>query len=94
MKKRPKGFLAENVISHDSEIFDYITELHGYLWQIIRAVKPEARGLINMYLDDVVQQLHNVEPPLERKEGGAKEACHLGCWFEIDGYCLLVECDG
>jgi len=35
MKKRPDGFLAEGNIDHNSEIFDYIKELHTEMWKII-----------------------------------------------------------
>lgn len=35
MKNRPDGFLAEDKISHVSEIFDYVRELHLYLWRVV-----------------------------------------------------------
>ena len=44
MRKRPLYFLGPDKLDQDSEIFDYITELHDYLWDIVRAVKPGASG--------------------------------------------------
>ena len=56
MKKRPDGFLSEENISHDSEIFDYIKELHGYLWKFIRTQNPGASGS----LDDILVEPQEV----------------------------------
>jgi hypothetical protein len=51
MKKRPVGFLAYDKISYDSEIFDYIQELHEYLWMFIRIHIKSASGNLEDYLD-------------------------------------------
>jgi len=51
MKDRPYGFLAEDKIDSNSEIFDYIRELHNYLWEYIRRVMPSASGCLNDYVD-------------------------------------------
>ena len=50
MKQRPSGFLSEENISHESEIFDYIRELHEYLWLFVRCEIPEAQGNLSDYL--------------------------------------------
>lgn len=54
MKKRSNGFLSEKYISHDSEQFDYIVELHQYLWRFIRTLIPGASGPIDQYLDAAI----------------------------------------
>ena len=51
MKPRPDGFLAQDKIDQDSEIFDYIRELHNYLWEYVRRVIPGASGWLNDYVD-------------------------------------------
>lgn len=65
MKKRPLYYLSDEHISHNSEAFDYIKELHEYLWTIIRIVKPGASGQINDYLDEVITK---IKPHLEESE--------------------------
>lgn len=57
MKKRPKGFLSDEIISHDSEQFDYIVELHEYLWRFVRCVSPEASGNLKDFLDESIEKL-------------------------------------
>ena len=56
MKVRTKGFLRDELINHKSEQFDYISELHDYLWRFIRCEFPDAGGNIIDYLDVVLQQ--------------------------------------
>ena len=56
MKIRPSGFLAEDKINHDSEIFDYIKELHEYLWRFVRVQFPFAGGKLDKYLDVAIEQ--------------------------------------
>ena len=52
MIKRTPGFLSDNNISHnDSEIFDYIKELHEYLWRFVRVSIPRASGKLNDFVD-------------------------------------------
>jgi hypothetical protein len=51
MKDRPYGFLSEEKIDSDSEIFDYIKELHQYLWEYINRVIPSASGNLHDYAD-------------------------------------------
>jgi hypothetical protein len=57
VKQRPRGFMAEDKIDHDGEIFDYVTELHNYLWQFVRCVKPDASGNLNDYVDNALEDL-------------------------------------
>lgn len=56
MKKRSEGFLSEENISHDSEIFDYIRELHEYLWFFVRAADPGASGELNKVVDEALKR--------------------------------------
>ena len=51
MKKRTKGFLRDELISHKSEQFDYIVELNNYLWEFVRCELPAASGKLSDYLD-------------------------------------------
>jgi hypothetical protein len=51
MKKRSEGFLSEEKIDQSSEQFDYIRELHDYLWEFVRCELPAASGRLNDYLD-------------------------------------------
>jgi len=51
MEKRSEGFLSEEKINQDSEQFDYIIELHGYLWEFVRCELPAASGRLDDYLD-------------------------------------------
>ena len=51
MKQRTKGFLANEIIRHDSEQFDYIAEVNGYLWQFVRSVIPSANGNLSNFVD-------------------------------------------
>ena len=54
MKERPKYFLADDKIDHDGEIFDYIRELHDYLWRFVRAANPAASGSLSDFVDDAL----------------------------------------
>ena len=55
MKPRSKGFLRDELISHESEQFDYIAELHGYLWRFVRVFDPGAGGNLKDYLDKTIE---------------------------------------
>ncbi|OYT63026.1 hypothetical protein B6U67_03725 [Methanosarcinales archaeon ex4484_138] len=55
MKPRPPYFLSEENIDHDSEIFDYIQELHDYLWAFVRTQIPGASGKLEEYLDEALE---------------------------------------
>ena len=57
MKDRPYGFLGEDKIDSNSEIFDYIRELHNYLWEYVRRVMPSASGWLNDYIDKGLEVL-------------------------------------
>ena len=60
MRDRPRGFLV-SVKVEDPEVFDYVSELHEYLWRFVRCHLPGASGDLGSFLDDV----------LERAESGA-----------------------
>lgn len=55
MKERPKAFLAD--LSRGSEVFDYIVELHEYLWRVVRSVEPGASGHLNHHVDRAIDLL-------------------------------------
>jgi hypothetical protein len=73
MKKRTDRFLAEDKISHDSEQFDYIAELHDYLWRFVRCVFPGASGNLNWYLDGAIEKLETGDIILSRPPEDAGE---------------------
>ncbi len=56
MKERTSGFLAERNISHNSEVFDYITELHSYLWRFVRAELGRSSGNLQDFIDKAIKQ--------------------------------------
>lgn len=68
MKKREGEFLAEQHIPHNSEVFDYIKELHMYLWQFVRCVTPGASGQLDDYVDDAVEKLRGEKEKIEEEE--------------------------
>jgi len=51
MKQRPKNFLGEDKIDQNGEIFDYIRELHQYLWKFVYIYYPGAGGSLDEWLD-------------------------------------------
>lgn len=55
MKKRSKYFIGEDKIDHNGEIFDYIRELHGYLWEFVRAARPGASGSLSDWVDKALE---------------------------------------
>lgn len=55
MIERPKGFLDPEKL--DGHVFDYVRELHEYLWQVVRVVKPGASGRLTDHLDDAIDKL-------------------------------------
>lgn len=54
MKKRPIGFLGVREIDHDGEIFDYIKELHEYLWNFVRLRLPYVSGTLDFFIDEAL----------------------------------------
>ena len=65
VKARTGGFLGPDKLDHDGEIFDYIVELHDYLWRVVRCVMPWASGQIKDYLPAAIELL---EHETERRE--------------------------
>ncbi len=59
MKERPYGFIAEDKIDHNGEIFDYIRELHDYLWRFVYIVNPDAAGSLSDQIDEVLDNLES-----------------------------------
>jgi hypothetical protein len=57
MKTRPLGFLNPERIPHDSEAFDYIRELHEYLWRFVRVYYPGASGDLSHWVDPVLSKV-------------------------------------
>ena len=66
MKARPLGFIDSSKIDHDGEPFDYICELHEYLWRVVRAMRPGAGGSLQYFLDEEVENLESLMPVLRR----------------------------
>ena len=56
MKSRTDGFLSKDKICHESEQFDYIRELHDYLWAFVRCQLPTASGKLGDYLDIALKE--------------------------------------
>ena len=55
MKNRTPGFLSEEIISHESEQFDYIVELHNYLWKFVNIHLPGVSGNLTKFVDIALQ---------------------------------------
>ena len=56
MRSRPLGFINDEFIAHHSEQFEYIQELHEYLWRFIRVEFPGACGSLCNYVDTAVEK--------------------------------------
>ena len=65
MKQRPSGFLSAENIDHDSEIFDYIRELHDYLWRYVKLYDPSASGKLSEYIDPVLDRGENISKQMK-----------------------------
>ena len=63
MKERPAGFLNAKHLPHDSEIFDYIVELHEYLWRVVNVAIPHASGQLSSYLPEAIEILERAPRP-------------------------------
>ena len=60
MKNRQNGFLDEESIDHNGEIFNYIRELHTYLWRFVRVAFPGTSGLLDNCVDAAIDKLEEV----------------------------------
>ena len=90
MKDRPDGFLSNQLLNHDSEQFDYITELHSYLWRFVRVAFPGAGGDLHDRVDQAVEKLEDdrrSESSREKLEE-IREAIHW-LWGFWDGNTLI-----
>jgi 3-methyladenine DNA glycosylase Mpg len=67
MKQRNEGFLSEKHIDQSGEIFDYIRELHSYLWRIVRTQIPSAQGKLCDYLDVAMELLEKDKYSLNKE---------------------------
>ena len=56
MKDRPRGFLRTEELNHDSEVFDYVRELHHILWRFVLAEIPSASGELNRWIPIALAQ--------------------------------------
>ena len=54
MKDRPQGFIASDKIDHNGEIFDYIRELHEYLWRFVYVYHSSASGSLSEWVDETL----------------------------------------
>lgn len=66
MKERPSGFLANDKIPHDSEVFDYIKELHEYLWRFARIAMPGVCGRLELVVDRALDKLEEMPADARR----------------------------
>ena len=58
MKKRPYGFLQIKQIQRNpDEVFDYIVELHKYLWIFVCHVSPGIGGNLEACIDMTLNKL-------------------------------------
>ena len=88
MKKRPYAFIGEDEIDHDGEIFDYIKELHDYLWRVIWAVTPGASGTISDRIDRAVETLEARESKVKALVDAARDVVE-GARREM----VTIDCD-
>ncbi len=65
MKNRPRGFLNDDKIDRNGEAFDYIVELHQYLWRFVCVAFPGAGGHLDDYIDDAIERLEMIAKVLE-----------------------------
>jgi len=72
MKIRPKGFLSDENVGHDSEVFDYVAELHSVLWEFVRYIIPGASGHLTPYIDKALAIIRAAELPDAPACGGAQ----------------------
>lgn len=56
MKDRPSGHLAEDKIDHNGETFDYIKELHEYLWGFVNAILGNCGGHLADFVDRALRE--------------------------------------
>ena len=54
MKQRPDGFLKD-LYNPDTEVGDYVRELHEYLWRFVRVRFPWASGTLDKYVDAAIE---------------------------------------
>ena len=73
MDARPGGFLADEQLRHDSQAFQYIVELHGYLWRIAVLVTPGASGILNNLYPMTIERLATLLREKEEAEGQIKQ---------------------
>ena len=73
MKDRTDGFLSDERI-RNTEVFDYIQELHGYLWRFVRAVHPGAGGHLDKCVDGALEAARKLEEEKERAQFDALKA--------------------
>ncbi len=57
MKDRPRYFLSDENIDQEGEAFDYIRELHDYLWRFVRVAIPGASGSLSDFVDNAIGKL-------------------------------------
>lgn len=55
MKQRPKNFLSPSKFDKN-EVFDYVRELHSYLWRFVHVYLPGASGYLDEYLDQAINK--------------------------------------
>lgn len=75
MKKRQKGILSNDNIDHNSEVFDYIRELHEYLWKFTRCEFPGAGGQLSDYVDRALLKAEARRDQVLKRGSGFQAGC-------------------
>ena len=88
MKQRPPRFLSVDEIDHDGEVFDYIVELHDYLWRFIWAATPGVCGTIDDHIDRAVETLEARESKVKALVDAARDVVE-GARREM----VTIDCD-
>lgn len=84
MKPRPEGFLGPDKIDQDGEVFDYVRELHDYLWDFIRVSMPWASGDISEYVDQALILARDTAPLINAARAYAQvQKCRERCDQDI-----------
>ena len=84
MKSRPQGFLSNKNVPHNSEVFDYVAELHSYLWRFVRVARPGASGDLGDMLDDVIDSLEAAEHSVQADTAPRCPKCGTPCRLDSD----------
>jgi len=86
MKDRPKYFLSAENIDQEGEQFDYIRELHDYLWRFVRVANPGAGGSLKFYIDAAIKKLEE-----RRRVKRWQKAIDYFCLYFMAWFLIVVS---